>query len=120
MLRFFRSVGFAISGILHALRSERHMQFHAVAAVVAICVGAWLQLERWEWVTLVVTIAVVIAAELMNTAIERIVDLASPGLHPLAKAAKDTAAGAVLVTAIGAVLVGLLLFGPPIWQRLLG
>jgi len=120
MPRFFRSVGYAISGILHALRAERHMQVHALAAVIAICAGAWLQLERWEWVMLVVTIVIVIAAELINTAIERIVDLASPGLHPLAKAAKDTAAGAVLITAIGAVVVGLLLFVPPIWQRLLG
>ena len=79
---------------------------------MAISSGAWLGLQRWEWILLILTIVVVLAMEAVNTAIERLTDLTSPGLHPLAKAAKDIAAGAVFIAAVGAILIGILLFGP--------
>ncbi|MFC0395448.1 diacylglycerol kinase [Paenibacillus mendelii] len=116
MQRFFHNVGYAVTGIIHAVKTQRHMKFHLVAAAVALTTGAACQLSRVEWIILILVIAMVIAAELLNTAVEAVVDLASPDRHPLAKAAKDTAAAAVLVTAVAAVVAGLLLFGPRIWE----
>lgn len=74
----------------------------------------WVKLTRWEWAILLLTIGSVIAAEVMNTAIEIVVDLVQPNFHPLAGMAKDVAAGAVLMTAIQAVAVGIVIFGPPL------
>ncbi|UVI32142.1 diacylglycerol kinase [Paenibacillus spongiae] len=116
MQRFIRNAGYAVAGIVHAVKTQRHMKFHLVAAAVAVTTGAACQLSRVEWIMLILVIAMVIAAELLNTAVEAVVDLASPERHPLAKAAKDTAAAAVLVTAVAAAVVGLLLFGPRIWS----
>jgi diacylglycerol kinase len=84
---------------------------------MVIALAFWVNVSRIEWVILILTIAAVWTAELTNTAIETVVDLASPEQKPLAKIAKDVAAGAVLVTAIAAILVGLLLLGPPLWHR---
>ncbi|RKP55223.1 diacylglycerol kinase family protein [Cohnella endophytica] len=106
----------AIAGIYAALRGERHMQFHFAAAIAVVAAGFWLQVGREDWLWLSAAIAVVWVAELFNTAIERVVDMASPGMHPLAKAAKDTAAGAVLVTSLFAVIVGVIVLGPPLWD----
>ena len=78
----------------------------------AVALGFLLRIERGEWLALVLTIVLVLAAEGVNTAVEAAVDLASPAYHPLAKVAKDVAAGTVLLTAIGAVIVGLILFLP--------
>ncbi|CAH1214082.1 Undecaprenol kinase [Paenibacillus plantiphilus] len=112
MARFLRSAGWALSGIGHALRTQRHMRFHVMMAVLVIAAGLWFRISGLEWVIVLLTAALVIAAELFNTAIESIVDLASPGQHPLAKAAKDIAAGAVLVLAFAAVVIGLIVFLP--------
>jgi len=81
-------------------------------------VCAWLRLPPRDFAIIIVTITLVWAAELTNTAIEAAIDLASPDRHPLAKAGKDAAAGAVLVTAIGAILIGLLILGPPLWDKI--
>ncbi|MFD0672064.1 diacylglycerol kinase family protein [Cohnella sp. GCM10027633] len=115
-----RSFGYAIRGIVEAVRRERHMRFHVAAAVVVIAVAAWLQADTADWLWLVAAIGSVWAAELFNTAIERAVDLASPDLHPLAKAAKDAASGAVLVAAAFAAVIGVIVLGPPLWERLIG
>ena len=80
----------------------------------------WLGIGRLEWAILVLTTMAVWMAEFANTALEAMVDLVSPDYHPLAKAAKDVAAAAVLVGALGAVIIGLLVLGPPLWQRLFG
>jgi diacylglycerol kinase len=84
-----------------------------------IVLGLWLGLAPQDWAILVVVIAMVFTAEFINTAIEAVVDLASPAPHPLAKVGKDVGAGAVLVAALAAIIVGLLILGPPLWAKLL-
>lgn len=115
------SFGHAASGFANAVRTEAHMRFHLIAAAAVIACASWLRVDRNDWLWLWLAIALVIAAELVNTAVERTVDLATGGAsHPLAKAAKDTAAAAVLVTAIFAAIVGVAVLGPPLRQALIG
>jgi len=115
------SFGYAASGIMEAVREERHMKFHLFAAIAVILCAAWLDVDRSDWLWLGLAITLVVAAELVNTAVERAVDLATGGSERLlAKAAKDAAAGAVLVTAIFAAIVGLIVLGPPLRQALFG
>ena len=104
----------AMAGIAAAVKGERNMRIHLVAAVAAISLGAWLGLSACEWVAIVICIALVACLECANTAIEAVVDLASPDIHPLAKKAKDCAAGAVLLAAMGAAIVGCIIFAPKI------
>ena len=106
------SFGHAGRGVWSALRSEVHLRFHAVATVVVIGLGFHYGISRLEWALVGLATASVWAAELMNTAIEALTDLASPAWHPLAGKAKDVAAGAVLLAVLGAVVVGVLVFGP--------
>lgn len=114
----WRSFSHAFSGLAYVFRTQKNAWIHALATVLATAAGFWLQISRTEWAVLAMTIAAVWTAECFNTAIEAVVDLASPQLHPLAKIAKDSAAASVLVTAIGSVMVGILLFGPPLWERI--
>ena len=109
------SFGHAFRGVGAALRSEVHLRFHAVATAAAVGLGFYLGISRLEWALVALAIGAVWAAELLNTAVEALVDLASPDYHPLAGKAKDVAAGAVLVVAAAALVVGLLVFGPPLW-----
>jgi diacylglycerol kinase (ATP) len=106
------SFGHAGRGVWSALRSEVHLRFHAVATVVVIGLGFYSGLSRLEWALVALSVACVWAAELMNTAVEALTDLASPAYHPLAGKAKDVAAGAVLLAALGALVVGALVFVP--------
>ena len=106
------SFGHAGRGVWSALRSEVHLRLHAVATVVVIGLGFYSGLSRLEWALVALAVAGVWAAELMNTAIEALTDLASPAYHPLAGKAKDVAAGAVLLAALGALVVGVLVFVP--------
>jgi diacylglycerol kinase len=117
-IRFLRSFGFAFAGLVHLFRTQRNARVHVAVAAVACAAAAWAGIGRAEWAVLVLTIAGVLVLEALNTAIEAIVDLASPRYHPLAKAAKDVAAGMVLLAAIAAGVVGLLILGPPLWTRL--
>ncbi len=111
-MRLIRSFGYAFAGVGHGLRTQANLRIHILAAAGVIIAGLLLQLSTIEWAILVVTITMVMSAELFNSAIEAVVDRAGSEPHPLSKAAKDMAAGAVLVGAIGAVVVGLLIFGP--------
>ena len=106
------SFGHAGRGVWSALRSEVHLRFHAVATVVVIGLGFYSGLSRLEWALVALSVACVWAAELMNTALEALTDLVSPAYHPLAGKAKDVAAGAVLLAALGALVVGALVFIP--------
>ena len=106
------SFGHAGRGVWRALRSEVHLRFHAVATVVVLGLGFYYGLSRLEWALVALAAAGVWTAELLNTAIEALTDLASPDFHPLAGTAKDVAAGAVLLAVVGAVVVGALVFGP--------
>ena len=118
--RIFRSFGFAFAGLWYLLRTQPNARIHVLVGILACILGAWLRISRVEWAVVVFTIALVIILEGLNTAVEAAIDLASPEVHPLAKAAKDLAAGMVLVAAIASVAVGLLILGPPLWARLFG
>lgn len=100
----------ALNGVLLSFKTQRHLRVHFTLAVVILIAGFVWRLSRVELLILVGTISLVILAELFNTALETVVDLVTPDYHPLAKVAKDVAAGAVLVASVNAVLVGLLLF----------
>ena len=101
---------YAFQGILYATRTQRNMRIHLIAASLALFAALYLRLERAYVAVVVIAIVLVIALELVNTAIEAVVDLTTVAHHPLAKIAKDAAAGAVLVAAMGAVIVGYLAF----------
>jgi diacylglycerol kinase (ATP) len=109
----------AFSGVWYVVRTQRNARIHLTVALVVIALGLWLGLSYTEWAVIVLTIGLVLAAEAFNTVAEAVVDLATAERHPLAKIAKDVAAGAVLLMAITAVLVGLLILGPPLWRTLL-
>ena len=111
------SFGHAGRGVWSALRSEVHLRFHAVATVAVLGLGFYSGLGRLEWALVALAVAGVWTAELLNTAIEALTDLASPDFHPLAGKAKDVAAGAVLLAAAGAVVVGALVFGPHLFPN---
>lgn len=113
---FLESLLYAASGVLYALRSQRNMRIHVFTAGLVILLGSALSLPRGEMALLVLTVAAVVAAEMMNTAVEAVVDLVTQEYAPLAKVAKNVAAGAVLVSAMGAAAVGYFLF----FHRLIG
>ena len=106
-----RSFHHAFHGIAMMLRSQHNAWVHLVATIAVIIAGLVLQLSRGEWCWIVLAIASVWVAESLNTAFEFLCDVASPEFHPVVKQAKDVAAGAVLISAIGAVVIGLLTFG---------
>ncbi|NMO94825.1 diacylglycerol kinase [Paenibacillus lemnae] len=111
---FAASFRYACHGILHALKSEVNLKIHVSAAAMVFLAAALLDVGKWEWLSLLLASALVICAELFNTAVEAVVDLVSPESHPLARIAKDTAAGAVLVTAVFAAAVGIIVFYGPV------
>jgi diacylglycerol kinase (ATP) len=100
------------------MRTQKNAWIHGVASLSVFVIGLWLGLSRSDWALLILTIVMVWMAEFMNTALEAIVDMSQPEPHPLAKVAKDVSAAAVLLGACAAVLVGLIILGPPLWQRL--
>ena len=109
---------YAFAGWWYVLRTQRNAWIHSLATLLVILLAAWLRLPLLDWAVLVLTIGAVWTAEFINTALESIVDLASPQQHPLAKAGKDVGAAAVLIAALCAIVVGLLILGPPLWLRL--
>ena len=111
---FWRSVGFTLTGLLHAWQTERNIRIQCLCAIIVMLVSWVLQITRLEWVLIILACGLVLAAELINTAIERVVDLTFPDIHPLAKAAKDVAAGMVLLISLTAVVIGVLVLGPPL------
>ncbi|AOK89075.1 diacylglycerol kinase family protein [Paenibacillus sp. SEL3] len=104
---------YAAEGVMYALRTQVNMRIHVAVALLVIVAGLTLHISRLDWLFVCVAIAIVIVAELFNTAVEAAVDLISPDIHPLAKAAKDTAAGAVLLAAVFAVIIGIFVFYRP-------
>lgn len=110
---FFRSFRYAIRGIAAGIKSERNMRIHIVVAVYMLSLAAFFGLPAEHWALLLLTIGSVMSAELVNTAVEKISDTVTQEYHPLIKLAKDVAAGAVLITAIIAAVIGVLLFWQP-------
>ncbi len=113
-----RSFGHAFRGWWYVLRTQRNAWIEVVVSILVFLVSLWLGLPARDWAVIVLITVVVFTAEFLNTAIEVVVDLASPQIPPLAKIAKDVGAAAVLITALAAVIIGLLLLGPPLWARL--
>lgn len=111
------AIGHAFRGWWHVLKTQHNAWIHSLVAAVVVVLGFWLEIPPRDWAVIMLTIAIVFMAEFINTAIEAVVDLASPVHHPLAKVGKDVGAGAVLVAALAAVLVGLLILGPPLWVK---
>ena len=110
------SFGCAFSGLWHAIRTQRNMRIHLVISAAAIAAGLGLGLNWTEWAVLALTMGFVLVAEMFNTVAEAALDAATPYYHPLVQVAKDVAAGAVLVTAMVSIGVGLLILGPPLWS----
>jgi diacylglycerol kinase len=99
---------YALQGFAHTIKTQRSMRIHLCAAALVAVVGILVRLERLEWAIIAICVGLVLASELINTALEAIVDIASPEFHPKAKIAKDAAAAAVFVFAVVSVIVGLL------------
>lgn len=112
------SFGNAFRGWWYVLETQHNAWIHAVIAMAVFALGFWLSLPARDWAVLILTVTMVFTAEFINTAIEAVVDLASPQKHPLAKVGKDVGAAAVLIAAVAAVLIGLLILGPPLWEKL--
>ena len=111
---FYKSLGYAISGIIQCIQKERNIKIHLVFMFLVIICGFLFRLSITEWLICILLFGLVISLELVNTAIEAVVDLCTQEYHPLAKIAKDTAAGAVLISAIASVVIGLIIFVPKI------
>jgi rRNA maturation RNase YbeY len=109
------SFGYALAGLRHVLRTQRNARIHLIIALLAITLATVLRLSLIEWAILALTIGFVFVAEMFNSVAEAAVDAVTQRFHPLAKTAKDIAAGAVIFAAIISVIVGLLLFGPRLW-----
>jgi diacylglycerol kinase (ATP) len=112
------SFRFAFAGWWFVIRTQRNAWIHTVVSVAVILVSFWLQLAARDWAVIVMAIAMVWTAEFLNTALEAVVDLASPHQHYLARVGKDVGAAAVLIAAGSAALIGFLVLGPPLWNRL--
>lgn len=109
----------AFTGLWYVIKTQKNAWIHAVATITVLGISIWLGVPPRDMAVLFLTIATVWTAEFLNTALEAVVDLASPQKHPLAKVGKDVGAAAVLIAALASVFIGLLILGPLLWQRLL-
>ena len=116
--QMFKSIGIAFDGIIDLIKNENNAKIHLISTIVVILVGLKLQFLSIEWLWISLAIAGVWVAELINTAIEKLTDLVSPEINPIAKKVKDYAAGAVLVMAIWAIFVFCLISLPHLWMWL--
>jgi len=121
MRSFFKtrsqSFRFAFTGWWYVVRSQHNAWIHALASIIVILLGLWLRLLPRDWAVIILSVALVWAAEFLNTALEAVVDLASPEQHELARIGKDVGAAAVLIAAGSSVLIGILIIGPPLWEQ---
>lgn len=113
------SFRYAFSGLRYVLISQKNAWIHAALTILVVILAAFLRLNFQDWAILLLAIGLVWFAEVFNTAIEVLVDMVSPDTHPLAKIVKDTSAGAVLITAIISILIGLVILLPPIVRLLM-
>jgi diacylglycerol kinase (ATP) len=116
--RWIRSANFAIEGILHAAKTQRHVRYHFYSAAAVLMLSYLLGITRTELLIVALAVITVLLAELLNTSIETVVDLFSPEHCEEARIAKDVAAGAVLVTAVGAAVIGYVILSPPLFRSL--
>jgi len=112
------SFHFAFSGFFYVLKTQKNAWLHLAATVVVVLLAFWLQIGRTEWLAILLVIGLVWMAEFMNTALEVIVDLASPEKHPLAKVGKDVGAASVLIAAFLAVIIGVIVLWQPLLEKI--
>ncbi len=118
MRRFLLGFVYAAQGIAYAIRTQRNFRVHLIIATVICLAGIYFRIRPIEWAMIALTTGFVFSAEMLNTVAEMAVDLLTQRRHPMAKAAKDVGAGAVLVAAVAAVAVGAAIFGPRLWALL--
>ena len=114
----FKAISYALEGWWHVIRTQRNAWIHAIVSILVIAVSIWLRLDARDWALIIIAIAMVLTAEFINTALEAVVDLTSPEQHELAKVGKDVGASAVLIAAGSAAIIGFLILGPPLWERI--
>lgn len=112
------SLGYALAGWLYMLRRQKNTRIQAVASILVFAVAFWLQIDTTGWALLILTVTMVWMAEFLNAAVEAAINLASEDIHPMAKVGKDVASAAVLLGAVASVLIGLLVLGPPLLEKL--
>jgi diacylglycerol kinase len=113
-----KSARYALAGWLYMLRHQKNTRIQAVASVLSIALAFWLQISLTAWALLILTITINWMAEFINAALEAVVNLASPQLHPMARVCKDVGAAAVLLASVAAAIIGGLLLGPPLLEKL--
>ncbi len=111
-----KSFKYALHGFLTAIRSEKNLRFHVAATVLVTAAGIFFKLQLWEWIAVIICTGLVLAMELINTAVEVLCNVVTTEPHPLIKQVKDIAAAAVLVSAISVFIIGIIIFYPKISQ----
>ncbi len=114
----WRSLAYAWSGIAYMLRFQKNTRIMGAATAAVLIAGCWTGIDALRWAVLILAVALVWIAEFINAAIEAAADISAPSFHPMAKVAKDVAAGAVLVASLTALLIGALILAPPLIDRL--
>jgi undecaprenol kinase len=117
--RLLKSFHFAYEGIIHAYKTEKNIRVHTIIGIFVILLASYLKVEKWEWMIIIILIGAMLSLELLNSAIERVVDLVTDEYEVLAKQAKDLSAGAVFVFAIISVMIGLIIFGSRLMVNIL-
>jgi diacylglycerol kinase (ATP) len=117
--KFLESLKYALEGIAYCTKTQRNMRIHFVFAVFALVAGIILNISKLEFIIIIIVISMVFICEIFNTAIEKAIDTSTQEYHPVAKIAKDVAAGAVLVSAINAIVVGCIIYGRYFWTIVL-
>ncbi len=108
----------AFAGLWYVVRTQKNAWIHLLATILVILLSFWLWIEPVQWALIFICIGLVWFAEFINTALEAVVDLASPQKHPLAKVGKDVGAAAVLIAAIASTIIGVLVLGPPLLEKI--
>ena len=114
--RLINSFGYATKGIISVYKTEQNILIHTIIAIIVLCLAFYFKVSSIESCILALSIGLVIAFEIINTAIEYTIDMAMPNIHPMAKLAKDSSSGAVLITAITSIVIGLIIFIPKIME----
>lgn len=112
------SLSYALAGWLYMLRRQKNTRIQAVASIAVMLLALWLQIDALRWAILILAITMVWMAEFVNAAVEAAINLSTQDFHPMAKVGKDVASAAVLLGVVASVLIGLLVLGPPLLQKL--
>jgi len=114
----FKSIQYAFEGLLHVVKTQNNARFHLLATIIVVGLSIWLKLEAMEWCLILIAISLVWITECFNTTLESFFDLVNPDPHPLVKHGKDSGAAAVLIAAFLSVTLGIIVLGPPLFQKI--